>query len=158
MNEMPRRARRPEDLAAIVNGLIVFLGPFALVVLGSLIFDSDTNASVTVRPPGASRFASLVLMFVEMTLVLLPFATLAAWRTWVHAARWHERQDAGWQGVAEAGATGFLIAIACLVQGILTRPTEAPPYVIAYGGAALVLGLLVGLVLRTTAVVVLKLT
>jgi hypothetical protein len=30
--------------------------------------------------------------------------------------------------------------------------------VIAYGGAALILGLLVGLVLRTTAMVVLKLT
>jgi hypothetical protein len=102
------------------------------------------------------RFPLLVLAFVKMSVLLLPLATLAAWRTWVHATRWRARRIAGWLGVAEAGATGFLIALIYLAQGILTRPTEAPPYVLVYGGLALILGLLVGLVLQLTALIVLR--
>jgi hypothetical protein len=79
------------------------------------------------------------------------------WRTWVYARRWRERQDQGWRAVAEAGACGLLLALVYLARGILTRPAEAPPYVIAYGGAALLLGVLVGLFLRATAILVLRL-
>ena len=155
MHELRPRVR-PEDLAAIINGLIVFVGPFVLVALSSVIFNSDTNASVTVRPPGTSRFPAMVLMFVHMSLGLLPLATLAAWRTWIHAIRWRERRTAGWQGVAEAGATGFLIALIYLAQGVLTRPTDASPYVIVYGGLGMIVGVVVGLVLQTTALIVLR--
>ena len=60
-------------------------------------------------------------------------------------------------GVAEAGACGLILALLYLAPGIVTRPAEAPQYVIAYGGAALLLGVVVGLLLRTTAILVLKL-
>ena len=59
-------------------------------------------------------------------------------------------------GVAEAGASGLILALLYLAPGIVTRPAEAPPYVIAYGGGALLLGVAVGLFLRTTAILVLK--
>ena len=49
-----------------------------------------------------------------------------------------------------------MLALLYLAPGIVTRPAEAPPYVIAYGGAALLLGVVVGLFLRTTAILVLK--
>jgi hypothetical protein len=60
--------------------------------------------------------------------------------------------------VLEAGVVGFFIAIWILRRGIATRPADAPPYVIAYGGAAAVIGLTIGLILRTAAVLTLKLT
>ena len=62
----------------------------------------------------------------------------------------------GWQGVLEAGAAGFVIALWVLAPGIAMQPTKAPPYVIFYGGAALILGLAIGVVLRMAAMLVLK--
>ncbi len=56
----------------------------------------------------------------------------------------------------EAGLCGLGTALLYLAPGIVTRPMEAPPYVIVYGGAALILGLLVGLFLRAAAVLVLR--
>jgi hypothetical protein len=58
--------------------------------------------------------------------------------------------------VLEAGACGFVLALVYFAPGILTRPRDAPPYVIFYGGIALVLGLIVGLLLRTAAILVLR--
>ena len=55
----------------------------------------------------------------------------------------------GWSVRLDAG-------VLYLAPGIVRRPAEAPPYVIAYGGAALLLGLVVGLVGDMTAILVLK--
>jgi hypothetical protein len=52
----------------------------------------------------------------------------------------------------------LFIAIWILRYGIMTRPAEAPPYIIVYGGAALILGLAIGLILRMTAILTLKRT
>ena len=83
-----------------------------------------------------------------------PFAAVAACRTWVHAKRWRGGPASIW-AIAEAGAVGFLVAIAVLARGIVNRPAEAAPYVILHGGAALIAGLLLGVLLRTTAMLVL---
>lgn len=88
---------------------------------------------------------------------LLPFAAFAAWRTRVHAKRRRARQDTVWQPVAEAAATAAAVALAYLARGILARPAEAPAYLIAYGGGALILGAIAGLILRTTALLALTL-
>ena len=148
---------RPETVAAIVNGLVVLLAPVALLAIGPLLFPIDRNASVTVRPPGASNIGISFMEFALLELVLIPFATLASWRTWAHARRFVEGRSRGWMGVAEAGATGLAVALVYLAPGIVTRPLEAPPYVIVYGSAALFLGLLVGLALRLTTLLVLRL-
>jgi hypothetical protein len=150
--------RRSEIVAAVVNGLLVVLVPLAvLVAAGSIDLDSS-DASVTARDPERSRSWPLMPILIRTTYVLLPFAGLAGWRTWVYARRWCDRTDRGWRAVAEAGACGLILALLYLGPGIVTRPADAPPYVIAYGGAALVLGVLLGLFLRSTAILVLKLS
>ena len=149
--------RRSESVAAVVNGLLVLLLPLVILVAGDNINVDDFDASVTADVPGTPRIWTMVPILIRMSLVLFPFALLAGWRTWVYARRWCNQQDRGWRAVAEAGACGLILALLYLAPGILTRPSEAPPYVIAYGGAALLLGVLVGLLLRTIALLVLKL-
>jgi hypothetical protein len=152
---------RPEAAVAVVNGLLVVLIPLALLVVGSYLdlFVSDTDTSVTVRPPGAPRLPDVTALapYAVYLVWLLALATLAGWRSWVHAKHWREDKSGGWGGVLEAGLTGFAIALVVLGPGVVTRPMAAPPYVIVYGGAALIVGLLVGLALRTVGVLVLRL-
>jgi hypothetical protein len=148
---------RSESVAAVVNGLLVMLLPLAVLVAGSSITLDNFDASVTASAPGPPRIWPMIPILIRTCAVLLPFALLAGWRTWVYARRWCDRQDRGWRAVAEAGACGLILALLYLAPGIVTRPAEAPPYVIAYGGAALLLGVVVGLFLRTTAILVLKL-
>jgi hypothetical protein len=150
--------KRPEDLAALVNGLLVVLVPLAFLVLGSYVFDRDSQYSVTVRATDPAPLTAAIdgmLVLGQIGLALLPFAAVAAWRTWVHARRWPKER--GWQGVADAGLCGLGFALLYLAPGILTHPREAPAYFVVYGGGAMILGLLVGLLLRTAAVVVLTL-
>lgn len=151
-----RLRSHPENAAAIANALVVLLGPVVLLLLGSLVADSS-DTSVTVRAPGAG---SAVTDLIGLLVVVLPTmagpATIAGWRTLVLAKQWQTDGTGSWRGVLEAGAAAFGIALLVLSPGILTRPREAPPYVIAYGGAAMILGLLVGLILRATALIVLR--
>jgi len=142
-----RRASR----AALVNGAVVFLPPFAFMLLVLL------SSSAESRPVEVST-GRIVVEFVEFGLVLVALAVLASWRTWVHAMRWQAGRGRGWQGVVEAAACGVLVAVMYLAPGILTRPADAPPYVIFYGGAASALGCIVGLILRSTAALVLGLS
>ena len=157
MTVRERLQSHPENAAALTNALVVLVGPVVLLLLGSLFAGGSSDTSVTVRPPGA-RTAIRELM--GLLLVMLPTlagpATIAGWRTLALAKRWRRDETGSWRGVLEAGATGFGIALVVLAPGILTRPLEAPPYVIVYGGAALILGLLVGLILRATALMVLR--
>jgi hypothetical protein len=147
---------RRENIAGLVNLVIVLLLP---TVAASLLYVLNAgDASVTVRPPGWSPVPSMIAFLRISMAFMLPFALLAFWRTHVHAKRWISDGDRGWRGVAEAGMTGFAVALFALRHGIMTRPMEAPPYIVFYGGAALILGLLVGLLLRTTALIALKFT
>ena len=148
--------RRSESVAAVVNGLLVMLLPLAVVVAGSTINLDNFDGSVTADVPGAPRMWATIRTLIPASLVLFPFALLAGWRTWVYAKRWCDQQDRGWWAVAEAGACGLIPALLYLAPGIVMRPAEAPPYVMAYGGGALLLGVVVGLFLRTTAILVLK--
>jgi hypothetical protein len=145
-----RRAR----LAAVVNGLLVFVVPagFMLVVLLSASGQSWPNGMPAHRP----TTGRVVLELIQFGLVMAALAGIAAWRTWVHALLYQSGASRGWQGVGEAAAVGCAIAVLYLAQGIVTRPREAPPYVIVYGSAAAILGAIVGLVLRLSATVVLR--
>ena len=134
--------RHPEATAAGVNAVLVVVVPLAYVWL-------------------AHAWSGVVVdsaMFAESAATVLPFAALAAWRTWVHSTRWLAGEDALWLPLAEAAATAFLVAVAYLARGILARPADAPAFVIVYGGVALILGAIVGVILRTTAVLALRVT
>lgn len=132
---------RAEAAAAVVNAVVVWIVPLSVLWLEHARLGATIDAA----------------MLVQSAATLLPFAALAAWRTRVHAIRWRARQATVWQPVAEAAATAVVVALAYLARGILTRPADAPAYVIVYGGGALILGAIVGLVLRTTALLALKL-
>lgn len=150
---------RPENTAAVVNGLIVLLGPFIFLVGGSLLVPDHTDTSTTVRAPGASPFAAFVDLATTAAAMapgLVPLALIASWRTRVHAKTWLAHEGSGWRGVLEAGGCGFLIALAVLMPGIIRTPLLALPYVIAYGGVAFLLGLALGFVLRGAAVLTLR--
>jgi hypothetical protein len=131
----------PEAAAAVVNAAIVMVVPLSYVWLIHALSGDTVDGAVLVRN-AAMR---------------VPFAALAAWRTWTHSKRWLTGQAALWRPVAEAAATAGVVALVYLAHGILTRPAEAPAFVIVYGGGALILGAIVGVFLRTTAVLTLRL-
>jgi hypothetical protein len=150
--------RHPELVAAVLNGVLCLSLPFLFLTARHYLIGNSSNSSVTVsaRDPSVSDMTRF-LRLAQPILVLLPFAMLAAWRTWVHAKQWGQGRGAGWRGVAEAGACGLAVALANMAPGILARPAEAPPYILVYGGFATVLGLLVGLILRAAALFWLRL-
>jgi hypothetical protein len=150
------RPERPEYAAAVANALVVLLAPMVLLFAGSLMAQCPSDTNVAVRASGGPDFKSIATIVFSMASGLVPAAAVAGWRTLVLARRWRHDRRGDWRGVAEAAGCGFLVALIVLAPGIVTRPLEAPPYVIAYGGAALVLGMVVGLVLRAVALTVLK--
>lgn len=138
-----------------MNALLTLFLPPALLSLAMFGFPS---ASVTVRPE-RSFFVSTGLFLSDFAFVmipLVPLSALAGWRTWVHARHYRDERGSGWQGVIEGGVTGFVAALFVLSRGIATRPREAWPYIIVYGGGGAFLGLGFGFLLRTTAHIVLK--
>jgi hypothetical protein len=146
-----RRART----AAVVNGLLVFGVPAGFTVL-ALVSASDGPwpDEIAAHRPITGR---VLLESFQFGLVFAALGVVTAWRTWVHALRYQSGTSRGWQGVGEAASVGFAVAVLYLGQGIVTRPSEAPPYVIFYGSAAAILGAIVGVVLRTIATIVLRL-
>ncbi len=147
--------RHPEDVAAVVNALITLFLPPALSILAAFVVHSTT---VTVRPERS--FLSTTWLFLtdlaSVLIPLVPFSLIAGWRTRVYARRYRDRRGNGWQGVIEAGVLGFMAALLVLSHGIATRPRDAWPYIIVYGGGAALLGLAFGLLLWTTAQIVLN--
>jgi hypothetical protein len=91
----------------------------------------------------------------ELVAAAVNGVAVTAWRTWVHARNWREHRGRGWQGVAEGSAVGFAVALLILLPSIIRRPLDAPPYVLAYGGLAAIVGLVIACVLRLVAVLVL---
>ena len=157
---MPRPYDRPATLAAVVNGLIVLLLPAGLIGVVVMVAPTYSNGGTTVvgvDPDRAAALARNTQFVVGYLTAVSPFAMAAAWRTFVHATRWFERGARGGQGVLEGAACGFAGAVFVLLPGILTRPADAPPYVLAYGGLAAVLGLVFGAFLWLAATLVLRL-
>src|SRR5947208_1991566 len=122
-------AERSEYAVAIVNGLLVMVLPLAFALLATVVI-LDSNTSVTVHAPGASRVMAVISPVLSTVVVVLPFALLAGWRSFVYARRWRDQSDRGWRAVAEAGVCGLAVALIVLAPGIVRRPRDAPPYVV----------------------------
>jgi hypothetical protein len=153
--------RRSEVLAALVNGLLVELLPSGVSATSAIGRSLGIGASenlVTVHPPEWTPLTPIAATAIQFGLLMLPVAGLAVWRTWVHAKRWRDVGTRGWQGVAEAAACGLVTLLVFLLPGMFTHPIQVLPYIVSGGGLAVLMGLLVGLLLRTTAVIVLKVT
>ncbi len=157
---MTRASDRPATLAAFVNTVTAYLLPLALVGGIAVIAPAYTNGSTHVYgvdPDRAAAWARRGHFIAGYILGLAPFAMATAWRTFVHARRWLAQGAGGAQGILEGAACGFAGAVLVLLPGIVTKPAQAPPYVLAYGGLAAVLGLAVGAVLCISATLTLRL-
>jgi len=149
---------RPATLAALAAGIVVLSLPAATAFLVWLLAPSVSNSSTTVVgvDPDRERAASQLLPLVSGYLTAVsPFAMVASWRTFVHAKRWLSDGATGGRAILEGAVCGFAGAVLVLLPAIVTRPREAPPYVLAYGGLAAVLGLVVAAIVWVTAACVL---
>jgi hypothetical protein len=148
---------RPELVAAFVNASVVALLP-PVALFAAMFFFPGASATTTVHADEtfAGNAWRAIEFFVVAQMFLAPFALLAGWRTWVHARRYCRGLGTGWQGVVEGGAAGFVRSMIVLLPGIVTRPTEALPYIIVYGGGATILGLVCGSFLWLSAMVTLR--
>jgi hypothetical protein len=100
----------------------------------------------------------VLLEALQFVLVFAALGAVAAWRTLIYARRFMSGGSGSWAGVGEAALCGFAVALLYLAPGIVTRPREAPPYVILYGAAAAIIGAIVGLVLHTSARLALRIS
>jgi hypothetical protein len=148
---------RPATIVALVNAGVVYALPLAAIALVALFVPDYSTSGTTVRARGPDFLENQVRLVVSYAVAVAPFAMAAAARTFVHAKRWLEVGDRAWWGVIEGGACGLLAAVLILLPGILMRPTEAPPYVLVYGGGAMLVGLGVGAILSLTAMITLHL-
>lgn len=155
---MPRPHDRAATVVALVNAGVVYLLPVAGAGIIGAINPGYSTGSTTVTARGPDYVQHQVEGWVSYALAVAPFAMAAAWRTFVHATRWLEGRGSGWLlGVLEGGLCGFVAAVLILLPSISMKPLQAPPYVLVYGGLALVLGLLVAAILSSTALVTLHL-
>jgi hypothetical protein len=159
---------QPEKVAALVNGLIVLTLPS--VISGAAATARtvgfrvrDTDWSVTVHPAGWTPLLPMVAALGDFGPVMLPFAAVAAWRTWVHARRWRAGRPTEWQGVWEAVACGVVTLLilvlprsARLVTALMTQPIQTLAYLVFSLLVAAVVGLVLGMLLDTAAILVLK--
>jgi len=136
---------RPEILAGVLNGLVVLAAPFLLLALR--VGDID-----------AFRAWRIVTWIASVApWVIVPFALLAGWRTFVHARCYRQGRGRGWLGVLEAGATALGVLLVFLGPMLLRAPEFGAAVLgaVIYGSYALSMGLLTGMVLRLTALLAL---
>jgi hypothetical protein len=146
-------------VAALVNGLVVYLLPLAFagaVVLFASDYSNGSTRVVGVDPDRAYVLSQRLRFVLAYLIGLAPFAFAAGWRTFVHATRWLDHGRWGAMGIVEGALCGFAGALVVLMPGVLTKPNQALPYVLAYGGMAAALGLVVGAILWVTATITLQ--
>lgn len=147
---------RPEDWAGLVNGGLILCVPIAFYVVW-LLSPPSGNTAVG-RDPLVSdldRVVRPLFVLAYSMMFFLPVALIVGWRTWVHAKEVRAGRAHGWQGIFEAGATGLGFALLVLLRPTIMNPTQAPPYLIAYGGIGAAVGLALGAILAMTALLTL---
>jgi hypothetical protein len=149
---------RAEHAAALANFLLMPLGTAGLM----MAFSPSSQAHVYSNPAKAS-----VQFAVMAVLVGAPLGAIASWRTWVHARHYLLRETRGWQGVVEAGVLGFALTLPLVLPGVVARQFDPGPwgqpgafmlglaYVGFYGLFGLFIGLVLGMLLRLSAIAVL---
>jgi len=155
---MARPYDRPATVVALVNAVVVELLPLVVIwLLATFRSTHSIGTTVVGRLPAGEHYARLVMHAAQYVTTFAPPAMAAAWRTFVHATRWLETGASGWTGILEAGFCGFGGIVLLLLPMLLMHASlEGVPYVLAYGILAFVVGLGFGVVLWTTATLVLR--
>ena len=159
------RSRRPEDIVAAVNALVVLLLPFIIWGIFTL-FSSPMDAPVRPQRSFLENALRTVVQLVPVIMALAPGALVAGWRSWVHAHQALERGRYGWLGVVEAAAFGFGACFLVVGSGVLARAVFGPPqevpvwvyfgYPAFYSAIAAVIGLVIGVILQLTGMLTLR--
>lgn len=152
-----RRGLAPEEVAAAANAGVTLLLPCLFVALSW--WRSPPSDAVPAGMSSAMWDASRVLpLLAGLVGLAMPFAAIAAWRTFVHAKCYLMRRDDWWQGLVEAAGLGATIPILVLGRAIVLNPMQAPPYVFTSGAMGFGIGLAFGVVLTLVALAVLRWT
>jgi len=145
--------RDPAVQAAAVNGALILLVPAMAATYGDYTSDA-------VRPFPPSVLSS-ALRALPVILAFTPIAMLVAWRSYVHARACRIRPRSAWRGPCEAAAiAGGLALLVMLFATAGTWRREPPVRVVEYIGfyvvATTLVGLMLGIILAITALIVLR--
>ena len=150
---------RAEQAAALTNFFLMLL-----IAAGLMMASSSSNGAVVYANPTKAVFQAAALGVLVLAFVAAPLAAFAFWRTRVHAEGFLTRQTTGWRGVFEAGAFGFALTLPFVLPGVVARQFNPGAwgqpqalflglaYVGAYGLIGLVAGLVLGFLLRLSAI------
>jgi hypothetical protein len=153
---------RAENAAALTNFVLILL-----LAAGGLMA-SSSNGAVVYSNPTKAVFQAAAMGVLVLAFVAAPVAGFACWRTLVHARRYLRRETAGWMGVLEAGVFGFALTLPFVLPGVIARQFNPGAwgqprafmlglaYVAAYGLLGMGVGLVLGFLLRLSAIVVLS--
>lgn len=135
------KAPRPEEWAAIANGLLVLVAPLLYLTVTQLTEEPRAVAVAWVSGPPPSPVTRWMSIVALAAVPMSPLAAIAAWRTHIHATSLRLGTGQAWRGLVEAAALGA-------VPGTLLLPVVAARGLpgLGYAGAYIVLGALVGLV------------
>lgn len=135
------KAPRPEEWAAIANGLLVLVAPLLYLTVAQLTEEPRAVAVAWVSGPPPSPVAQWMSTVALAVVLMTPLAAIAAWRTHTHAKWLRVGTGQAWRGLIEAAALGAM-------PGTLLLPVVAARGLpgLGYAGAYIVLGALVGLV------------
>jgi len=159
-------ATRRANKAALANLAVIMAMPMLLAIVGWSLTGRIQNSSVRVYSNGDPGIGDAIATGLIAAVFCTPVAAFVAWRTHVHALRRLTDGTGGWQGVAEAAGIGFGIVLLTLLPNFLIYLLTAPSPVTVYAGIGAVflyssiaglIGALLGLVLRLTALVALRL-
>lgn len=141
-------------MAALANGSITLLAPTLLAAIA--VYRSET-----VRPVPPTALSS-TLDALPVAAGALPIAVLVAWRTYVHAHAYRFANGSVWRGPSESAAIAGGLAAVIMLNATARTWRREPFHLVAayigfYVGATAFLGLVLGLALAATALLVLRL-
>lgn len=152
---------RAERAAALTNFVLL------LLIAVGMMLASPSNATHVYSHPTKAAFQAAALAVLVVTFVVAPLAAVVSWRTAVHAQRFLARETSSWRGVFEAGAMGFAVTLPFVLPAVVARQFNPGAwgqpqafmlglaYVGAYGLLGLVVGLVLGFLLRLSAMMAL---
>jgi hypothetical protein len=146
------RWRNPEVQAAVLNGALVLAVPAVWAAYADYTWDA-------VRPFQPTVFSSAVRAL-PVVLALTPVSLLVVWRSYVHARAYRIRPLSIWRGPCEAAAIAGGSALLVMVSATAGTWSREPfllviDYIAFYVIATALVGLMLGVVLAATAMLVL---
>jgi len=147
------RWRNPKVQAAVLNGALVLVGPAVWAAYTDYTWDA-------VRPFQPTVFSSAIRALPVM-LAFTPVSLLVVWRSYVHARAYRIRPLSVWRGPCEAAAIAGGLALLAMIWATAGTWSREPSlliieYIAFYVIATAVVGLIIGVVLAATAMLVLR--